>query len=260
MELVSTWSELVPEKHRAILASTTENTRDFNDSDNAQPGPDQLKEVFANLVHILKEQGLTPNELMDIYAGSQHTPNNKFVPIGIFATKLSPSESLCKYLKENVSLSYKDISRLLNRDERSIWTSHNRAKDKMPEPFSDAALQTTNLIPIDIFANRNLSILENLVLYLREKTKVTNYKIAKTLNKTPSMIYTIYHRARAKVAKMVRPIQRPISRPAREISRPAKPLPPKQPAPRMLPVGAKRLMKKKKPAKKKRLRLRDYLR
>ena len=137
-----------------------------------------------------------PEELLGIYQGEDR-PDKRFIPVGIFATKLSPSESLCKYLKENLDLSYKEISGMLNRDERSIWTSHNRAKEKMPGPFAD--LKQSLFIPIEIFSNRELNILENLVLYLRERTDETNYGIAKMLNKTPSMIYTIYNRAKSKL-------------------------------------------------------------
>ncbi|MFC1754163.1 hypothetical protein ACFL96_12375 [Thermoproteota archaeon] len=162
------------------------------------PDKEQLKAVFGQLVQVLKDKGMSPEELLGIYQGEEQT-DKRFIPISIFATKLSPSESLCKYLKENLELSYKDISKLLNRDERSIWTSHNRAKEKMPEPFADAGKSL--FIPIEIFSNREMSILENLVLYLREHTDETNYGIAKLLNKTPSMIYTIYNRARAKTGK-----------------------------------------------------------
>ncbi|MFC1754164.1 hypothetical protein ACFL96_12380 [Thermoproteota archaeon] len=163
---------------------------------NKEPDKEQLKAVFASLVTVLKDQGMGPEELLGIYQGEE-TADKRFVPVSLFATKLSPSESLCKYLKENLELSYKEISKLLNRDERSIWTSYNRAKAKMPEPFAD--LKKGMFIPIDIFSNREMSILENLVLYLREKTDETNYGIAKLLKKTPSMIYTIYNRAKSKL-------------------------------------------------------------
>ena len=162
------------------------------------PDADQLKDVFTTLVRLMKEQGMSSNDLMDIYQGSAY-PDKRFVPLGIFATALSPSESLCKYLRENLEMSYKEIAGILNRDERSIWTSHNRSKEKMPGPFAKEDLDSSTLIPVKIFAERRRSIMENLVIYLKEKTGQTNYKIAKSLNKTPSMIYTVYKRARAKI-------------------------------------------------------------
>ncbi len=44
--------------------------------------------------------------------------------------KLSALESIIEYLKEIRKLNYHEISILLNRDERNIWTMYNRAKKK----------------------------------------------------------------------------------------------------------------------------------
>ena len=159
--------------------------------------PEQLKAVFSQLVQVLKDQGMGPDELLGMYQG-EDAKDLSIVPVGIFAGQLSPSEALCKYMRENLALYYKEIADLLKRDERSIWTSCNRAKEKMPGQFD--IKDSKVFIPIEIFADRKLSILENLVLYLRENTEETNYGIAKLLNKNPSMIYTIYNRAKAKAA------------------------------------------------------------
>lgn len=174
--------------------------------------PDQLQNVLVGLMKVMKEQGMTPQELMNIYQGGPVETKKENVPISIFAGKLSPSESLSKYLRENASLSFKEISVLLKRDERSIWTSYKRAKSKMPEPFRD--VMQGLFVPIKIFARRELSILENLVIYLNENTDQTNYRIAKSLNKIPSMIYTIYRRAKKKLRAQ------PECLPILEVSRP----------------------------------------
>ena len=192
MKLVLRDSRLDHKKQESQLDVNTANTSEKNYSDNAQ-----LKDAFETIIRIFKEQGLSSQELMDIYYGPR--PDKRFVPVAIFAGKLSPSESLCKYMKENLSLSYKEISDLLNRDERSIWTSCQRANQKMPTKF----LVPTDslLVPVNIFADRKMSILENLVMYLREQTGETNYRIAMLLGKTPSMIYVIYNRASSKSEK-----------------------------------------------------------
>ncbi len=44
--------------------------------------------------------------------------------------KLSALEAIIEYLKEIRKLSYHEISLILNRDERNIWTIYNRAKKK----------------------------------------------------------------------------------------------------------------------------------
>jgi hypothetical protein len=53
------------------------------------------------------------------------------IPLSIFTDeKLSPSEAVVFYLREVEELSLKEISVLLSRDNRTIWTLHNRAKKK----------------------------------------------------------------------------------------------------------------------------------
>ena len=53
------------------------------------------------------------------------------IPVSIFKNrKFSVLESIVSYLKNNFSLRYSEISVLLNRDERNIWTVYNRAKKK----------------------------------------------------------------------------------------------------------------------------------
>ena len=176
----------------------------FKSSDNSQTvnplAKEQLRIVFANMVKTLLSQGFSPEELIEVCGHRDNQPKD-MIPIEIFSTKLSPSESLCKYLKQTTSLSYKDVAKLINRDERSVWTSVNRANEKIAEPFDEQNFKSGLYVPLEIFANRSLSILENIIVYLHKNTDFTSYKIAKLLNKTPSMMYTIYKRAEKKVKK-----------------------------------------------------------
>jgi hypothetical protein len=43
---------------------------------------------------------------------------------------LAPLESIIKYLKETVGLSFHEIAVLLNRDDRTIWTCYRRVRRK----------------------------------------------------------------------------------------------------------------------------------
>ncbi len=55
-----------------------------------------------------------------------------YIPISIFKdTRLTPFESIVKYLKETENLTYAEIGRQLARDERNIWTVYQRAKKKV---------------------------------------------------------------------------------------------------------------------------------
>lgn len=58
--------------------------------------------------------------------------NNLSIPVSIFKElRLTPFELIVWYLKDTKKLSYADIGRLLNRDERNIWTVYQRAKKKV---------------------------------------------------------------------------------------------------------------------------------
>lgn len=53
------------------------------------------------------------------------------VPTSVFRDRsLSVLEVVVEYLKEHHNLTYHQIAKLLNRDDRTIWTVYNRAKRK----------------------------------------------------------------------------------------------------------------------------------
>ena len=53
------------------------------------------------------------------------------IPSSIFQDRdLSVLEAIVEYFKEKKELKYSEIARLLNRDDRTIWTSYQRAKEK----------------------------------------------------------------------------------------------------------------------------------
>jgi len=115
------------------------------------------------------------------------------IPISIFKNN-SPLESLVKYLKENLNLSLSEISRLLNRDQRTIWITYDNASKKIRE----LEVKEKILIPISLFSNRKLSVLENLVYYLIKK-EISLIKISSMLNRDYKTIYTIYTRSLKKL-------------------------------------------------------------
>ncbi len=54
------------------------------------------------------------------------------IPLHIFHNnKLTPLEAIIKFLKEEHNLNYHDISLLIDRDERNVWTIYNNAKKKI---------------------------------------------------------------------------------------------------------------------------------
>ncbi|MFH1054119.1 MAG: hypothetical protein V1740_06905 [Candidatus Woesearchaeota archaeon] len=103
---------------------------------------------------------------------------------------------MSKYLKEEFNLNYHEIGHLLNRDERTIWTCYNRTTKKKKESFKKYPDSVE--IPIKAIANRDISILESIVLYLKDSRDLTYHQIALLLNRNDRTIWTVYNRAMKK--------------------------------------------------------------
>jgi len=157
---------------------------------------DDSKKAYNILLPLIKhfkeEYKLSKEELMSLYEGVEEIN----IPLSIFSHNLSPLEALVKYLKENLHLRYHEIATKLNRDDRSIWKTYQQSKTKSESPFEFT--KDKIFIPISIFKNRNLSILENLVVYLKNDLNVQVKEISHLLNKNTSTIWTAYNRARKK--------------------------------------------------------------
>jgi len=62
---------------------------------------------------------------------TESNPEYLNIPSYIFLDRsVSVLEKIVEYLKENKELSYRQIAKLLNRDERTIWTVYNRVQKK----------------------------------------------------------------------------------------------------------------------------------
>ena len=150
------------------------------------------REVLLPLIQFVKkEYNLSKEELVKIYDGCE----DKGIPVCIFSY-LSPLEALVKYLKENLCMRFHEIAQQLNRDDRSIWHTYHHAclKAKLPLAVDDGSI----LIPIGIFKNRELSILENLSIYLKDELNIPISKICSLINKKSSTVWTAYNRAQRK--------------------------------------------------------------
>ncbi len=115
------------------------------------------------------------------------------VPVSVFKQEMSPAESLCKYLKENRGLRLSEIARVLSRDQRTIWINYNNSLKKKREMI-EIKEEREEIIPIQVFSDRRFSILESLIYYLREKG-LKNREVARTLNKDPRNVWSLYSRA-----------------------------------------------------------------
>jgi hypothetical protein len=187
--------EISKKESADISSNITSNVISFSKlldtiSDN---NPDKLLQMVME--HLRAKYKLSDEEIF-AKLSKKGTGESIIIPIEIFATDLSPAESLVKYLKEEFELGYHEIASLINRDERGIWGTYRRASSKMDQRFS--IKEAKLFVPISIFKERNYSILENAVKYMIDHYKLTTYKIAQTLNKKPGTIWSVYSRVKQK--------------------------------------------------------------
>jgi len=153
------------------------------------------KQVTELIIDKLKEKyKLTEKELNELARTETKIPGT------IFSKNLGALESLVKYMKENLNLSYHQIAVYLNRDDRTIWTAYNKASKKQKQAIK--AKETSIFLPLEIFKNRNLTILENIIIYLKE-LGLKNKQIAELIERNQRNISTIYYRIRQKIKRKI---------------------------------------------------------
>jgi len=170
---------------------------DFKDLDKAD-----LQELITILEKEYRDKyGIELQELLVNFRKTKIDNKLKLIkiPTIIFKQGISPAEALSKYLKENKGMKFSEIAKLLNRDERTIWINYRNASKKKKEKIVfDKEKDKLISVPVSIFRDRRLSILESLVLYFREKG-FSNPDIANVLGKGSNNIWTLYLRAMRKL-------------------------------------------------------------
>jgi hypothetical protein len=123
-------------------------------------------------------------------------PNTVF-----FDDKLAILESVVEYLKEEKGLNYRQIGKLLNRDERNIWTVYSRVRKKRAVSKKASIPKPSLSVPISILEDRSLSGFEAIVEYLKEKMELNFHDIGEALHRDERNIWTVYNRAKIKRGK-----------------------------------------------------------
>ena len=145
---------------------------------------------------IKEKYNLASNEILSLI---ENKPVSKeiLIPVSVFeAEELSALEVVCKYLKEELDLTYNKIALLLNRNNRTIWTTYNNAISKREERLF--VKESRFFIPVSVFVDRRFSVLEAIVCYLRDRFKLRYSQIAILLNRDERNIWTVYKRAMKK--------------------------------------------------------------
>ncbi len=114
------------------------------------------------------------------------------IPVSIFTKEIGALEAITKYMKENLNMNYREIAKEIGRNERTIWTAYKKAKEKQKENVN--ADKETIYVPLSIFQNKKLTILESIILYLKEKGMKYS-EIGKLLNRDQRNVWTVYSRA-----------------------------------------------------------------
>ncbi len=155
---------------------------------------DHLEYVLSNqeLTNSFSEEYETTETPSVFYLNMKYT-GEIYLPITIFQGKLTPFQAIIKYLKEQLNLSNRKISHLLNKDIKAVWAAYQLGRKK-PFLFNETPIQ----VPLSIFKDKNLSSLEALVRFL--KNLDMNYaEIARLLNRDQRTIWTVYSRAKKKL-------------------------------------------------------------
>ena len=157
----------------------------------------QAEKRLLDTVSYLKEQGITQQQIIELMSKLLKSPVNEEikVPISVFKNDyLGSLENIVKYLRENLLLSFKQIAALTNRNEIALAVTYRNAKKKLEAKFIIEEISPYS-IPVKILQDRKISVLENVVSYLKDSFGLTYHAIAILLNRDDRTIWTVYQRA-----------------------------------------------------------------
>jgi hypothetical protein len=156
---------------------------------------DGTKEV--KLVHVISQlvSSLSESEKETLLNQLLGTKQQGF-PISIFRSGLSALEAISVYLRDIKEQEFTEIATLFNRSRNTIYTTYKNAKKKLRGNLDTS--DVSFIIPFDIFSDRKFSILESLVVHMKDTHNVKFVKIATLLGKSYSTVKTVYDRYKKK--------------------------------------------------------------
>ncbi len=159
-------------------------------------GVELIEKRLLDTLSYLQEQGFSPKDIIERVNKllKIEVKEEVKVPLSVFKNNyLSSLETIVKYLRENLLLSFKQIASLTNRNPIALAVTYRNAKKKMEAKFAEEISPYS--IPVSILQDRNISVLENVVFYLKNNFGLTYHKIAVLLNRNDRTIWTVYQRA-----------------------------------------------------------------
>jgi hypothetical protein len=159
----------------------------------AKPHGEALDALNTFISTLMESYSLSYQDVIYLLNKKRIEGEIQAVPVEIFRDrKLGILEILAKYLKEEKNFRYTDIAKILSRDERTIWVSYKNAVQKKKSRF--VVPETKYWVPLSIFANRKLGLLQVLVVYFKEKFGLSNHAIAVLLNRDSRTIWSVYNK------------------------------------------------------------------
>jgi len=150
----------------------------------------ELIELKELMYEIRSRYNLTPKQVFDLIETKEP---GLFIPLALFSNrKLGVLETVVKYMRENMEMSFGKMAVLLKRDYRTIWCTYDKAKKKDFYRFKTE--EQRYLIPIEIFADRKHGVLEALARYCRDELKLSNSEIAHLIKRDNRTVWTVLHR------------------------------------------------------------------
>ncbi|MFH0978185.1 MAG: hypothetical protein V1837_02675 [Candidatus Woesearchaeota archaeon] len=154
---------------------------------------DKLLDIFVQ--HLSSEHHWSKHQIERLIIHEDKSSIS--IPVTVFSTRLLGSfEALVKFMHENLGLRLSQISKLINRDPRTIWNAYHASQRKMPGPLQPA--DSTFHLPFDVFSSRKLSVLESIVHFL-EPSGLGNSELARLINRDPRTISTVRSRIAVKL-------------------------------------------------------------
>jgi hypothetical protein len=115
------------------------------------------------------------------------------IPCSIFNKKLSSLECIVKYLVENYGLRISFIAKLFGRTNKTVWQAYKDSLKKLPEKFTKVS--SKYWIPASIFADRKISVLEHISVYLKSNYELSFKNVAEIVCRDITTVRTVYYRA-----------------------------------------------------------------
>jgi transposase-like protein len=127
---------------------------------------------------------------------SVHNSVHIDIPVSILRHN-SSLEAIVLYLKDVLNYKFSKIAALLNRNQRTIWATYHKSRQKRFSIDTDNISLIT--IPLSVLSSRNFSVLESIVLHLKITYGLSFSQISGLLGKNYRTIWTVYRRAIIKI-------------------------------------------------------------